>query len=433
MFEQEVFLSILDKSDMAYICKKFKLNVTGFQKDMTNAPIKLLGNALKTALNNGMKKKRRNQKGDHLSYEDMLNQIAEEVLDKNSYISELSFEEFIVRMEVCTDIKNYEIFALVQYQYPDAYQENFTKMVGNVKDDRYVFAGLSPELDNTPLEKIYKLINNQSDIHSLLKNFEKDILESDYKEEYMRIYDLALDEEKTFRLLASSSKNVYLYILVSFLLKEERYKDEKYSPFVEIIISKIHMKRLAEEVKELKKIEREQIEVKNKNNIIEQEQEKLTRVLENLNDEYRYQKEELENVRKYLKEVTDENDRLKKILEKNEPLQMFFLRLISENDFTIVTKDVENFMNTPFEGITTSPSGFLKQLKKGDIKYFQKQTIFVTRVSFSTGREWYQFRQLLDEHQLRYEEIGQYDICSYIKEIIEHLNRKEIFVYADEV
>ncbi|MEI4802942.1 hypothetical protein WAZ07_16815 [Bacillus sp. FJAT-51639] len=436
MFEQEVFLSILDKTEMAYICKKFKLNVTGFQRDMTNAPIKALVNAIKTALTNGMKKKRRNQKGDHLPYEDMLHQMAEETLNKHRYISELGFEEFIVRMEVCSDVKICEIFAIVYYQYFEEYQKNFIQMVENVRNNKYVFSGLSNQLDSTPLEKIYKVIRNQiveDDTYTFLKNFENEILESNYKEEYLKINKSTLDEEATFRLLASSSKNMYLCILLSFLLKEERYKSEQYVPLIEVIVSKIYTKRLEENVKELKTLETEQIEFKKMNEILEKENENFIELLANLNVEYSSQKEELQNIHKYLKEIEDENSRLKKILEKNEPLQMFFLRLISENDFMIVTKDVEQFMNTPFEGVTISPSQFRKQLKRNDKNYLQNQIIFITRVSFSTGGDWYRFKQLLDEHQLRYEEIGQYDICSYIKEIIECLNRKEIFVYADEI
>jgi hypothetical protein len=433
VFDIDWFLSILDKPDMAYICQKFKLTVTGFQRNLNNAPTKSLGNTIKTAINNGFQKKKGN-KNDHLPFEEMFADIVKDLMVKHPYISELSFMEFAVRAELEQDLRKYEIVSIAYLLFPKEFEEHYDTIVINTNEGRYIFYGLSEELSKTALEKINTIVgaNNLYERNiKLLKEFGNDLQST--KGVFAEIGDLMENEESTLRVLAKAEKDMHVYILVAFLLTNERYKDENYKDLIQTAAYNVQSHKLErlnltieEKESELKNIEIKLQLLVDENNRLEKDN---TGLLARINTQ-------LETERVLEETVESQKDKLaalENVLHKNEPLQMVFLRIITENNFIIVTKDVTHFVGTPFESVTILPSQFKKEIKTKTRHLYSEQTVFVTRSSFSTGAEWHQFNLFLEKHQLRYEELGQYEITCYIQEIIQHLSRKEVLVYADEI
>ncbi|RKJ66278.1 hypothetical protein D7X33_25150, partial [Butyricicoccus sp. 1XD8-22] len=72
MNEFDWFLSILEKQDMATIASRFSVQIQGFDKNIQNAPVIRLRNAIKEYLNNGLLRKKKRA----LNYQQMLNTIA---------------------------------------------------------------------------------------------------------------------------------------------------------------------------------------------------------------------------------------------------------------------------------------------------------------------------------------------------------------------
>lgn len=433
MFDIDWFLSILDKPDMAYICQKFKLTVTGFQRNLNNAPTKSLGNTIKTAINNGFQRKKGNKK-DHLPFEEMFADIVKDLMVKHPYFSELSFMEFAIRAELEQDLRKYEIVSIAYLLFPKEFEEHYDTIVINTNEGRYIFYGLSEELSKTAIEKINTIVgaNNLYERNiKLLKEFGNDLQAT--KGVFAGIRDLMENEESAFRVLAKAEKDIHVFILVAFLLKEKRYNIETYKDLVQSTVLDIQ----AYELEQLNlTLEEKEVEMKN----IESKIQKLVDEKNSLEKENSGLKTRLKThidnelvLTGKVEEITNKMTTIENVLHKNEPLQMVYYRIITENNFIVVTKDVDHFIGTPFESVTTLPSEFRKEIKTNTFHPYKEQTVFVTRSSFSNGTEWYQFKQFLEKHHLRYEELGQYEITCYIQEIIQHLSRKEVLIYADEI
>ncbi|WP_393959905.1 hypothetical protein [Priestia megaterium] len=432
MLDQEWFIEVLTRQDLATLCNEFKVRVQGFQRSLSNAPINLLKAAMKDALNNGIKRKKNNA----LVFEEMLKKIVKEVREKCPYLDKLKFEEFIVRVEVDSNISNYEAIAITILDYPYEYQNHKENILQNFRNKVYIFNGLSEELSRPIIEKIKFLIEEvsfESQYYTLLKKFERDNLNNQQNNLYKEIYGKFKTEEQTFKLLTEIDKPNQYVVITAFLLHDNNYKEDKYKSLLEFCIKKIQEYYLERYEHKIVEVEGEKLRYEEKNI-------SLNRQIETLNNQYEEKKEYIVNVEENLsvavnagKELQQKHDQLEEIIRQNEPLQMFFLRLVTENQFLIITKDYEQFIHTPFEGVTISPSDFKKQLRNNRNHKFKEQIIFVTRVSFRTGRDWFNFKQTLNDNELTFEEIGHYEIFYYIKEIVEYLNRKEILVYADEI
>lgn len=419
---------------MAYICQKFKLTVTGFQRNLSKAPINTLGSTIKTAINNGYLKKKGNKKN-YLPFEELLAKIAEDLTEKYSYISELTFIEFAVRTEFEFNLRDFEIISIAYKLFPSEFEKHYEAAVANTKEGRYIFYGISEELSKTPLEKINNIlgVNNLQERNiKILKEFGDDLLKSS-ENVFNGMLDLLDDEESAFRAFAKSENDIHLFILVIFLLRNERYKEEVYKDLFQTAIQNIQsleLERLTKNAEE-KEEEAKQIENKfnklllEKNNYEEQNSDLIYRL-----DRYIHKEK---NLLLKIDELTTSITKLENVLQKNEPLQLFYYRVITEYDFIIVTKDVEYFNSTPFESVAISPSDFMSEIKKSSSNPNKDQIVFVTRSSFLNGTEWYKFRQFLEKHHISYEELGQYEITFYIQEIIQHLSRKEVLIYADEI
>jgi len=428
------FLSILDKTDMAYICQKYKLNVTGFQRNLSKAPIKTLGSTIKTAINNGYQKKKGNKKN-HLPFEEMFADIVNDLKEKYPYISEIGFLEYASRAELEPDLREYEIVSIAYKIFPNDFEEHYETAVTNTKQGRYIFYGISEELSKTAKEKINNIVgvNNLHERNiKILKEFSNDCLRSS-KDIFNGMLDLVDDEEMAFRAFAKSESDIYLFILVAFLIKNERYKDETYKDLVQtavLDIQNLEQERLTLNIEEMeeetKKTEKELQELIHEKNRLE---EKNSDLIYRLNRHIDKEK----TLTLKIGELTTKMTTLENVLQKNEPLQMFFYRVITENNFIIVTKDVEHFNGTPFESVTILPSQFRNEIKTSAYNPYKDQIVYVTRSSFMNGTEWYQFKRFLEKHHVSFEELGQYEITFYIQEIIQHLSRKEVLIYADEI
>lgn len=432
MLDQEWFIDVLTKKELAYLCTKFNINVQGFRRNLINAPEHKLILAIKEALNNGIAKKKVNA----IVFEDMLEKIVKEVEKKCPYITKLTFEDFMTRAEIDSNIATYEIIAVTFVNFPDKYALHKATMSENLKNNQYIFHGLSKELSRPTIEKITSLMDLQlskDETYSLLNRFEVDITFSDKGALYKSLAGKSQTEEETFKLLTEVHEKDRYLVLVAFLLYNDNYKEEKYNS---LLVFSIH-----EVYNYYSQILKDQIKKEmNRSANYEHENKNLNGKIERLENDYKetntlfteLEKEMLSNLQT-LETVKIKHDKLDTILKQNEPLQMFFLRLVSENNFLIITKDHEEFTSTPLEGVTLSPTDFKKQLRTNPNHTFKNQVIFVTRVSFKTGAEWFHFKNLLEENELNYEELGHYDISNYVKEIIEYLNRKEILIYADEI
>lgn len=434
VFDLDWLLSLLDKNDMAYICQKFKLTVTGFQRNLNNAPMNSLGTTIKTAISNGFQKKKRN-KNNYLPIEQMVEGIVKDVIIKHPYISKLNFVEFAEHVEFEQDLRKYEIVFITYKLFPEDFIKNYESIVKNSKEGRYIFYGLSEELSKTPLEKIKKVIGTEN-LHELnvdvIKAFRENCLQLSV-DFFSKVEGLVDNEESTFCLLAKAKEDMHIYILVAFLLKEKRYSNEKYKELLQITVLNIKNHNLKQLNLTVLEKEAEVKEIKGRIEKLIDYNSKIEKANKSLVTELNTHKENKSVLTRNVEELTNKNKTLDNILKRNEPLQLVYYRIISENNFIIVTKDVEYFIGTPFESVTLLPSEFKKEIKLNSNHPFKECTIFVTRTSFSSGSEWYQFKLFLERNSLFYEELGQYDISSYIQEIIQYLSRKEILIYADEI
>lgn len=432
MLDQEWFIEVLTRQELAILCNDFKVRVQGFQRSLSNAPINLLKAAMREALNNGIKRKKNNA----LVFEEMLKKIVKEVREKCPYLDRLKFEEFIVRVEVDSNISNYEAIAVTILDYPQEYENHKENILRNFRNKVYIYNGLSPELSRPTIEKIKFLIEEvsfESQYYTLLKKFENDNLNIEQNNLYKEIHGKVNTEEETFKLLTEIDKPNQYVVISIFLLHGNNYKEDRYKFLLEFCIKKIQEYYLERSEHKIVEMKGEKLDYEGKNI-------SLNRQIETLNIQCEEEKEYIASVEENLsvavktnKELQQKHNQLEEIIKQNEPLQMFFLRLVTENQFLIITKDYEQFIHTPFEGVTISPSDFKKQLRNNRNHKFKEQIIFVTRVSFKTGRDWFNFKQILNDNELTFEEIGHYEIFYYIKEIVEYLNRKEILVYADEI
>ncbi|MFD9626649.1 hypothetical protein [Peribacillus muralis] len=434
-------------------------------------------NTIKSALTNGMKKKK-NSRSDHLPIDVLLSAISLEVQKKCPYLNEISFEEFAFRVENDSKISTYEIIIMTYMNYEDQYNEHYEVMVENIKQNEFIFKDLTEYLDRTPIEKITLIMNTEvlKDIHlKILKNYENKILHSDLAGFYTNIYIAEPDEETLIRLLSSSEEDKHIYQLLPFLLQEARYKDDKYAELTKIALLLIYEQELEEEKKVVQGLEKDINRLEEETQTLKEDKDKVEQLRENDAQELEEEKKvvqgletevnRLEEETQTLKEDKDKVEQLRESVEKelhlvqknliatekkldietkkriklnyvltqNEPLNLVFFRLIAEHKFSIITKDKEQLEDTPFESISFQPSVFKKQVKDLSAEPFRNQMLFVTRGSFSTGGDWYNFKQFLNKHGLTYEELGEYNITSYIKEILEYFNQKEILVYADDL
>lgn len=424
---------------MVNICQKFKLNVTGFQRNLNNAPKKTLESTIKIALTNGLQKKKGRKTSDHLQIEDMLTELTNDAIKKCPYIEHSLFIDFAHQAEIDSNIKTYETIAVVYQLYPEEYNTYYKHMVENTKQQNYLFFGITEDLKQTSFEKILRVVekNTHKDRnYKLLEELQNNFLKSNEKEvveRYEQLINTIKDEDDLFLALSKSAENLHYLLIIAFLLQGDNYQKTKYSSLLQYVLFEIQTKKLVE-VKddlntkelELEKYEEENLIIKEKIEKLEQENSELTITLDN-------QKIQYNKIYKELLEIKENKQQLETILQQNEPLQMMFLRIASEYDFLIITKDVDEFRNTPFEGVTISPSEFKRSLKNNPNNRYKEQILFITRTSFQTAKDWYQFKQHLENKNLKYEELGQYDICCYIQGIIEHLCRKEVLIYADEL
>ncbi len=429
MFDIDWFLSILKKEDMEYICRKFKLSVTGFQRNLTRAPISTLGNTIKTALSNGFRKKKGN-KNNYLPLDEFMNTIACELIKKYPFIPDFEFLEFAEQAELELVMREYEIVAVSYKYFEIEFKKYYTEVVNNTKNNRYIYHGITKELSKSVLEKINDVIRTSS-----LKKEYENILK-DFYNNIVSISDIGEDpgsEEDALRALLLSNKEAQLNVMVAHLIKNNRYKDEAYKELVEITVFKIKeyyyncaqsdLKEILEEKKEINGI----LEDKKIENI---EFKKLVSELnEKLSISFKNEKDHLIKIT----ELEGKIENLTSVLKRNEPLQLFFYRVITENNFILVTKDLNQFIDTPFESVTILPSDFKKNIKS-NLKSSQiEDTVFVSRSSFTSGSEWYKFKSFLENNLVNYEELGQYEVTFYIEEIIKYFNRKEVLIYADEI
>jgi hypothetical protein len=430
VLDQEWFVETLTKKDLATVCSKFKVSVQGFQKNLNNAPEHLLLMSIKEALNNGIKKKKKNA----LVFEEILEKIVSEVEGKCPYINNLTFEEFMIRAEMDTNLSTYQIIAVTFIKFPNEYKNHKLIMIDNLKNAQYIFHGLSKELTRPVIEKIEYLIDSrisEDENFHLLKRFQQDVMATDKGNKYK--IDKPKTEEEAFKLLTEVHEKERYLVLVSFLLHNNHYKDVKYKSLLYFALSEIQKYHLQTYKEESKKQVERSLGYEEENNHLNDEIKRINSEYDKIKILLTNTEEQLMDNKQALEITQTKHDKLEKIFKQNEPLQMFFLRLVSENQFLIITKDSEQFIHTPFEGVTISPSDFKKQLRIKPLDTFREQVLFITRVSFQTGKEWIQFKNLLEESQLTYEELGHYEISYYIREIVEYLNRKEILVYADEI
>lgn len=436
MFDQDWFLTILDREELAHLCKKFKLKVPGFHRSLSNAPKKLLDNTLKIALTNGLKRRKVKNNDDFLPFDDMLIEISKEVNSKCSYISEVTFEEFALRAEMDQNISAYEIIAIMYVHYKDKYDENIEKIKENFKNKQFILNDLSESLNRSNLEKINKILETsilKESYYDVLKEFEDDILLGDSRVAYVRMKKIITDEETVFKYLVTTKQYTQGWILLAFLMNEDRYKNENYATIVQRVLYLIQKEELKETLENLNTIIEEVETLEKENEDIKEKYQRIEERREELEKENNSNKQNLKNAEEKVAELEKKKKRLDHVLKQNEPMQLFFFNLVTDNEFMIITKDVDRFLDTPFEHVSVSPSKFKKEIKQHTAKSFISQTLFITRGSFFSGRDWYQYRQFLEKHELKYVEIGEYDISRYIREITEHFNRKEIFVYADEI
>jgi len=433
VLDQDWFLDVLTKKDLVFLCNEFKqISVEGFTRNLNNAPENKLITGIKNALNNGFKKQKRNA----IVFEDMLKDIVKGVKTKCPYINNLTFEEFIIKAETDSNIVTYEIIAVIYIDFPDLYKTHKQIMMENLKKSLYICHGLSEELSRPIIDKMQYFIHTKAskdENYNFLKRFQEDIMVTDKAEFFKEICQRTKTEEDTFKLLTETHEKERYFVLVSFLLYDHRYKEAKYNQLLEFSLREIqhyYLRTYREQVE--KGIERS-MNYETQNRYLKEENKRLNTNYTETKGLLAQTEEDFLSTLETLETVELKYQKLDMISKQSEPLKMFFLRLVSENQFLIITKDNEHFSNTPFEGVTLSPSDFKKQLRTNPNHTLKEQVVFVTRVSFQTGKEWFQFKKLLEDNQLVYEELGHYEISYYVREIVQYLYRKEILVYADEI
>jgi hypothetical protein len=398
----------MDQEDMAEVCRKFKIQVPGFQRNMTNAPKQLMENEIKNRWYNALAKKKRKA----IKYEDMLKEIAKDTLQKYDYLQELSFDEFVMKIETDVDIKPYQAVAVLHEKFPELYETKKETMIQNTKARVFVFRGISDTADRPTIEKIHSIVENSLKLETVYQQLLR--YETELPEEYQKFKEkINGDEEKLLNTLLITPKEYIAPMILAFLLEDDNYKKAEYKyllKFVENVFESKRAKKLKEELEEaLKKIEDLTKRVQELLGI-ESEIEKLTDQIKFLSNE------------KY--ELNKEKEKLYYIVKQQEPIFQYFDRILKNREIMIITDDVDKFIGTPFEEKVIHRKAFLKDKRQKNLEHYREKRLFFTRSSFDT-KEWGQLKIFLENQDLRYYEVGHYDVVSYIEEIIEHLIREE--------
>ncbi|KIL48363.1 hypothetical protein [Jeotgalibacillus campisalis] len=430
MLDQDWLIDSFTKAELVLVCKELKVNVHGFQRNLFKAPEVLLTKSLNDALNVGTKRKKQNA----ISVDDITKKIYMKLLENHPYLREITFEEFIIRAEIDTSLSISEMIIISIEAFIGDYKKHKLIMIENYQKGEYLFSGLSKELSRPLIKKINNFIftdtfkeSRSETLHQYVKNIKGNKLEY-----YESIIGEIRTEDDLFKRLMRTQPNNKLLVIVSFLLYEDNYKLNKYSSLLEFSITEIQEFKLITTSKILEKELEDNIIYKKENRELNDQVENLKIAHNEYKRNFIKLDEDLKKALQMLNDTKVKNITLEKIAKKHEPLIFFFLRLISENKFIIITNERGQITNTIFEDITLSPSELKKNLRNNS-NSFNDHIIFVTRVSFQTGKDWFKFKRILEEYKLTYEELGHYELSDNLIEIVGYLNRKEILVYADEI
>ncbi|KGR90837.1 hypothetical protein CD30_08960 [Ureibacillus massiliensis 4400831 = CIP 108448 = CCUG 49529] len=414
MNEFDWFLSILEKQDMATIASRFNVQIQGFDKNIQNAPVIRLRNAIKEYLNNGLLRKKKRA----LNYQQMLNTIADELNLKSN-----TLEEFIMQIELDNEIRPYQAFAYLYINFQKIFEEKKDLLKGNMENNDFIFKGLIEE--RTTKDKIQSLINTQlgkDEIYRNLKSYENLLEKGELKNDYYLFREkIKGDVEILFKELIKCPKEKLLLVLFAFIIENENYINPEYYYILKEVKYSFENLKYKREASEKEKI------IEN-NKMLQLENDELITYKNrfiSLKEDNDNLKIKISLLQSNIKLLEEEQNTLKLASKNSEILSTLINNLIKEKNFLIITSEIAEFKNTPLDVYVREIKDFTEDKKIKNLQPYRDKILFFTRVSFET-REWGKIKIYLEKNKLKYYELGHFDIASYMAEIIQFIYREEL-------
>lgn len=412
--EFDWFLSILEKQDMATIASRFNVQIQGFDKNIQNAPVIRLRNAIKEYLNNGLLRKKKRA----LNYQQMLNTIADELNLKSN-----TLEEFIMQIELDNEIRPYQAFAYLYINFQKIFEEKKDLLKGNMENNDFIFKGLIEE--RTTKDKIQSLINTQlgkDEIYRNLKSYENLLEKGELKNDYYLFREkIKGDVEILFKELIKCPKEKLLLVLFAFIIENENYINPEYYYILKEVKYSFENLKYKREASEKEKI------IEN-NKMLQLENDELITYKNrfiSLKEDNDNLKIKISLLQSNIKLLEEEQNTLKLASKNSEILSTLINNLIKEKNFLIITSEIAEFKNTPLDVYVREIKDFTEDKKIKNLQPYRDKILFFTRVSFET-REWGKIKIYLEKNKLKYYELGHFDIASYMAEIIQFIYREEL-------
>lgn len=427
--DKDLLLSVLSREAIVEVCKKFKVRVDGFQKNLDRAQINKLGTSLRTAILSAELGKKRKGGTTPVSLVEIIDYLYENIITKRPNISEISLEDLIIEVEQNPEFTNYHGLVVFYKQFSEVYDEKKELLKNNLDNEHFIFQGLSKVNEIPLIDKINGVIYSSFDKTHIRQKLER--LKENLEQKTPNILTDFTEkltegtEEELFNQLRSTKKENQIGLILVFLLMNNNYQNKKYFPLVLIGLEGMYTS-LNKEIRS----NMDRLEEKNKE--ITKEFDTVTKDLERLRQT---EKDYLVLEKNYLelREEHNKTEGIKKHIEwksnKNEPFLQHFSHLCKENNILIVTNERTHFLGTPLENFLFSYSEFVKDKKRKDLSRIDGKHLIITRVSLKSTSEWLNLTKYLENNEIKYTELSGYSLTAYIDEISTVLNRKEIYSY----
>lgn len=408
-----LFLKAARKEEIGYLIKHFNIPVGGFQRNIDRAPEGKLISAIKQELRDSLNPKARGRKRTSLT--EFYEKISSECIQKYSEIKEFSLNELGLQMDVYP-FSNLTSLSLLYMLFPSVYENNKHLLYNNVFEEKFLLEGIAERM---PLEERIKQLeelispwkSTKETMEEYWRNTADSTLSGHRKKAIVQGEQVLLESN----LLPEEKKHLPI---LAFLLEKERFKESKYVPFLLYVLMCIRYQENMEYVQRIGTL-------KNENSNYFQEMENLKKDLKTNKLENMKIKEMNLKIKNELKKLQEENNNLWKVNEKYEPLRNYFNELMSKYNIIVFSRNTIKWENSIFREHVLS----VEVLEEASIKGFHlnllNKIIFVERIAFNSTKEWLNVIQFLFNNDIENYEIVGYEIEDYIKQVFQHLEKKE--------
>ncbi|SFM44679.1 hypothetical protein [Salibacterium qingdaonense] len=425
MNEIDLLIKTLERKDMASIVKYFHIRVDGFQKSFHNAPSTKLKTAIYNELTNFSKKKKKPK----VKLNDIHKYLSECAISNNPNLKNVNFEELGIIAEMGWKNESATILAILYTKFDDIYFENLNKIKDNIENKQFILNGIVDPLSlDDKLKILSEKLISKKDTYNRLKEY----VESVKKEKGEELFGTLSENvnkngiQSFIQILSNTDESNKVDVILAFLIEKERYRETDFQPFLHFVLSWFDKKTLDAELERNKILAEERDDLATSLNDAKYFNNELSQLQNNYDNLLKKHQSLIENYNDILKE----KGMLENQISALHPFNDYFKELSTSKNILIMTNETSIFKNTPLSECTIGIDDLSKNIRKKNTAPYKSKTIFITRMSFPTSREWNKTRKFFEQNNLPFYELAGYGLEDYIPQIIESLFKGEYEFYG---